>query len=139
MPPPMRVRTHWGSPTLVQAARNLLSYALADDKGNGFFALLSDSCVPLYPLRAVAAFLHDTGVSWMVHTPGRRKDLALDVFAATKDIGILLLIPAPLRLPFSSSPSPKIPYIAEFFERPFFLNSTTSSSLLSSMGQFNFC
>jgi hypothetical protein len=44
----LRVRTAWGSPSLVAAARNLLSFALADDSRNEFFALLSDSCVPRY-------------------------------------------------------------------------------------------
>jgi hypothetical protein len=51
LPRRLVVRTAWGSPSLVQAARNLLSYALHDDPLNAYFALLSDSCVPLFPLR----------------------------------------------------------------------------------------
>ena len=51
LPRSLVVRTAWGSPALVQAARNLLSYALHDDPQNAYFALLSDSCIPLFPLR----------------------------------------------------------------------------------------
>ena len=51
--PTAQVHTAWGSPGLVAAARNMLSFALGDDKANGFFALLSDSCVPLWPLPQV--------------------------------------------------------------------------------------
>lgn len=51
LPRALVVRTAWGSPALVQAARNLLSYALHDDPQNAYFALLSDSCIPLFPLR----------------------------------------------------------------------------------------
>lgn len=56
------MRTAWGSPSLVAAARNLLSFALADDSRNEFFALLSDSCVPLWPLPYMHAFLFTSKV-----------------------------------------------------------------------------
>ena len=67
LPRALLVRTAWGSPALVAAARNMLSFALADDPQNAYFALLSDSCIPLFPLKQTHAFLHDTAASWLVH------------------------------------------------------------------------
>lgn len=40
--------TRRASPTLISAARRLLAAALLDDPRNAFFALLSQSCVPLH-------------------------------------------------------------------------------------------
>jgi len=62
VPRPLTVRTAWGSPGLVAAARNMVSFALLDDPANAYFALLGDRCVPLWPLPVVHAFLHDTKV-----------------------------------------------------------------------------
>jgi hypothetical protein len=41
--------TQRASPTLISAARRLLATALLDDPSNQFFALLSQSCIPLHP------------------------------------------------------------------------------------------
>jgi hypothetical protein len=41
------------SATLISAARRLLATALLDDPANQFFALLSQSCVPLHPFPAL--------------------------------------------------------------------------------------
>ena len=41
--------TQRSSPTLISAARRLLATALLDDPSNQFFALLSQSCIPLHP------------------------------------------------------------------------------------------
>ncbi|XAR70976.1 hypothetical protein NMG60_11028035 [Bertholletia excelsa] len=40
--------THRHSPTLISAARRLLSHALLEDPSNSMFALLSSSCIPLH-------------------------------------------------------------------------------------------
>uniref|UniRef100_A0A0D9ZB34 Uncharacterized protein n=1 Tax=Oryza glumipatula TaxID=40148 RepID=A0A0D9ZB34_9ORYZ len=41
--------TQRASPTLISAARRLIATALLDDPSNQFFALLSQSCIPLHP------------------------------------------------------------------------------------------
>lgn len=41
-------RTQRGSPTLISAARRLLATAVIDDPQNMFFALVSQSCIPLH-------------------------------------------------------------------------------------------
>jgi len=45
--------TQRASATLISAARRLLATALLDDPANHFFALLSQSCVPLHPFPAL--------------------------------------------------------------------------------------
>ncbi|XP_040993628.1 glycosyltransferase BC10 [Juglans microcarpa x Juglans regia] len=46
-------RTYRGSPTLISATRRLLATALLDDPANGFFAVLSQYCIPLHSFRYV--------------------------------------------------------------------------------------
>ncbi|KAG8097672.1 hypothetical protein GUJ93_ZPchr0013g37061 [Zizania palustris] len=41
--------TQRATPTLISAARRLLATALLDDPSNQFFAILSQSCIPLHP------------------------------------------------------------------------------------------
>ena len=45
---PKRIDTRWGSLDLVKAARLLVESALEDDPKNYYFALFSESCLPLY-------------------------------------------------------------------------------------------
>lgn len=135
LPPKLRVRTAWGSHSLVAAARNLMSFALQDDPSNAYFVLLSDSCVPLWPLNLVHSFLHTTGASWLVHTdhttPDSRQDLAADVFdeteyqlgtqwyvTARKNISFIFLTPL---VSLVSSPlflHCILPSLCNFFRRP---------------------
>jgi hypothetical protein len=54
--------TQRASATLISAARRLLATALLDDPANHFFALLSQSCVPLHPFPSLYRTLtSDTG------------------------------------------------------------------------------
>ncbi|CAM8949060.1 unnamed protein product [Rhodiola kirilowii] len=50
-------RTRRGSPTLISAARRLLASAILDDSMNSYFALLSQSCVPLHSFNYVYSTL----------------------------------------------------------------------------------
>uniref|UniRef100_A0A7N0ZV68 Core-2/I-branching beta-1,6-N-acetylglucosaminyltransferase family protein n=1 Tax=Kalanchoe fedtschenkoi TaxID=63787 RepID=A0A7N0ZV68_KALFE len=49
--------TRRGSPTLISAARRLLATAILDDSTNFYFALLSQSCVPLHSFNYVYSTL----------------------------------------------------------------------------------
>lgn len=69
IPPAFRVHTAWGSPSLAAAARNMLAYAALDDPSNAYFALLSDSCIPLWPITHVHGFLTAAKSSYLVHMP----------------------------------------------------------------------
>ncbi|PKA66049.1 hypothetical protein AXF42_Ash010458 [Apostasia shenzhenica] len=54
--------THRGSPTLISAARRLLAAALIDDPANAFFALVSQSCIPLHSFEYMyRALIADSG------------------------------------------------------------------------------
>lgn len=53
------------SPTLIAAARRLLSRALLHDKSNYMFALLSPSCIPLHSFNFTYKFLTKTGKSFI--------------------------------------------------------------------------
>ncbi|PWZ10398.1 hypothetical protein Zm00014a_040169 [Zea mays] len=65
-------KTRWGDVSLVAAHRRLLANALLD-VGNERFALLSESCIPLYNFTAVYAVLTGTDTSFVdaVVTPAR--------------------------------------------------------------------
>jgi hypothetical protein len=82
LPPHLRVHTAWGSPALVAAARNMLAYAVLDDPKNQYFALLSESCIPLWPLRHVHAFLVTVNSTFMAHGDAPRGEMPEDSFAA---------------------------------------------------------
>ncbi|GAB4855194.1 hypothetical protein Ancab_023819 [Ancistrocladus abbreviatus] len=51
-------RTERGSPTLISAERRLLATALIDDQLNTYFALLSQSCIPLHSFHYVYQTLY---------------------------------------------------------------------------------
>ncbi|KAL3616051.1 hypothetical protein CASFOL_040345 [Castilleja foliolosa] len=54
-------RTQRSSPTLVSAARRLLATAMLDDPSNAYFALISQSCIPLHSFNHFYNFLFDLG------------------------------------------------------------------------------
>lgn len=56
-------RTQRASPTLISAARRLLAAALLDDPANSFFALLSQSCIPLHSFKFVYHTLFGSQIS----------------------------------------------------------------------------
>jgi len=56
--------TSWGEVTLVDAARRLVANALLD-LGNQRFALLSESCIPLYNFTTVYALLTGSNTSFV--------------------------------------------------------------------------
>ncbi|KAL6626683.1 hypothetical protein ACP70R_030409 [Stipagrostis hirtigluma subsp. patula] len=57
-------KTRWGYMNLVEAERRLLANALLDH-GNERFVLLSESCIPVYDLPTVHAFLTGSGASFV--------------------------------------------------------------------------
>ncbi|KAG2567689.1 hypothetical protein PVAP13_7NG205700 [Panicum virgatum] len=79
-------RTTWGGVTLVEAERRLLANALLD-LGNERFALLSESCIPIYNFPTVYAILAGAGGASFVEsiaTPARYRPL----FAARNNISV---------------------------------------------------
>ena len=66
----------WGDVSLVAAERRLLANALLD-LGNERFALLSETCIPLYNFSTVYAVLTGTNTSFVdvIVTPARYNDL----------------------------------------------------------------
>ena len=62
--------TACASATLISAARCLLATALLDDPANHFFALLSQSCVPLHPFPALYRALVSDCHSWRLPKQG---------------------------------------------------------------------
>ena len=56
--------TSWGDVTLVDAARRLVANALLD-VGNQRFALVSESCIPLYNFTTVYALLTGSNTSFV--------------------------------------------------------------------------
>ncbi|PUZ48206.1 hypothetical protein GQ55_7G227300 [Panicum hallii var. hallii] len=79
-------RTAWGGVTLVEAERRLLANALLD-LGNERFALLSESCIPLYNFPTVRAVLTGSGGASFVEsiaTPARYRPL----FAARSNVSV---------------------------------------------------
>ncbi|KAL6499712.1 hypothetical protein OROGR_027622 [Orobanche gracilis] len=54
-------RTQRSSPTLISAARRLLATAMLDDPANTYFALISQTCIPLHSFNYVYNFLFDLG------------------------------------------------------------------------------
>jgi hypothetical protein len=72
-------KTMWGGVSLLEAERRLLANALLD-LGNERFALLSESCIPLYNLTTVYAVLTRSATSFVDSfvTPARYNPLFAD-------------------------------------------------------------
>ncbi|CAD5177138.1 unnamed protein product [Musa acuminata subsp. malaccensis] len=72
--------TQRSSPTLISAARRLLAAALIDDPANAFYALLSQSCVPLHSFRfAYHAILADPGTPSNLPDGRRRRRSYIEI------------------------------------------------------------
>ncbi|KAL5709065.1 hypothetical protein ACHQM5_019792 [Ranunculus cassubicifolius] len=69
-------KTQRASPTLISAARRLIATALLDDPQNAFFALVSQTCIPLHSFkffyRSVFSPPAESTRSWLSHF-GERK------------------------------------------------------------------
>ncbi|CAN6248182.1 unnamed protein product [Urochloa humidicola] len=58
-------KTSWGDVSLVAAERRLVAHALLDDPANQRFALLSESCIPVYNFTTVHALLTAANTSFI--------------------------------------------------------------------------
>lgn len=63
--------TQWGSISLVKATLYLLEEAVCKDPDNFYFVLLSESCIPLYPMRHFLDLIRKEELSQIDMTPSR--------------------------------------------------------------------
>ncbi|CAO1939132.1 unnamed protein product [Urochloa humidicola] len=75
-------KTLWGDVSLVAAERRLVAHALLDDPRNQRFALLSESCIPVYNFTTVHALLTGTAAntSFVDSFVGHDSDVRYDPF-----------------------------------------------------------
>ncbi|KAJ3674546.1 hypothetical protein LUZ60_005162 [Juncus effusus] len=66
--------TQRASPTLISAARRLLAFALLDDPSNSYFALISQTCIPLHSFnfayRSLLSRPHKSFIEIIADDPG---------------------------------------------------------------------
>ncbi|XP_066374712.1 glycosyltransferase BC10-like [Miscanthus floridulus] len=78
--------TSWGDVTLVDAARRLVANALLD-LGNQRFALLSESCIPLYNFTTVYALLTGSNTSFVDSFVNHNSEVRYDPFFGQRAAG----------------------------------------------------
>ena len=78
---PEKVKTKWGHKSLVAATLKLMHEALKDPR-NEFFALLSNSCIPIQSPESILADLEKNGRSRMLY---RLSNVSLDSYYAKPD------------------------------------------------------
>ncbi|CAL5032819.1 unnamed protein product [Urochloa decumbens] len=71
-------KTFWGDVSLVAAERRLVAHALLDDVANQRFALLSESCIPVYNFTTVHALLTASNTSFVDSFVNHDSDVRYD-------------------------------------------------------------
>ncbi|PUZ46693.1 hypothetical protein GQ55_7G102500 [Panicum hallii var. hallii] len=79
-------KTFWGDVSLVAAERRLVASALLDH-GNERFALLSESCIPLYNFTTVHAVLTGSGTSFVDSFVNHDSEVRYDPFFGRRPAG----------------------------------------------------